>query len=337
VLKLFHSIFSAGPGATGPYPAELIERAIERAVDGTDPRLRALSGYQKMLRAAVIHAIDHVIALVDGLSAPLELNRAGYSGDPELRAFFSSIEQLLEILARDWTLDQWLKSPDGNAGHMIMLLLMQQQERQIFGVALEGDTLRRDVAQTTVSFANHRLVDPTSGENETRRLLKRRAFDHLLTLALGRIATARTQRSELERERELLRRKHTALATGRWGFDANGSEPPPDAEALQQQLTDIEAQLRALGAGAALLPAHLDLLVDTLAEAERHFWSARQTLVIDRLGFKQKQPDVTAPPLELTVLHNATGGRLVARLVGIARTELPPRPDLLRDAMRYLG
>jgi len=49
-------------------------------------------------------------------------------------------------------------------------------------VALEGNELRHDVVQVTVSFSKHRMVDPTSVEDDTRRLLKRRAFDHLLTL-----------------------------------------------------------------------------------------------------------------------------------------------------------
>ena len=78
MLQLFQSIFGAGP-QDEPYPDELISRAIERAVDGTDPRLRALPGYRKKLRAAVIHAIGHVVGLVDSLPVPLELSRAGFS------------------------------------------------------------------------------------------------------------------------------------------------------------------------------------------------------------------------------------------------------------------
>jgi hypothetical protein len=338
MLHLFQSIFGSDRDDTGSYPTGLIERAIERAVDGTDPRLRALSGYQKKLRAAVIHAIDHVMALVDGLPAPLALSAGAYASDPEVSAFFASGEHVRELLGRDATLHQWLKSAAGGAAQdIVTLLLMEQHERQVFGAALQGDAVVHDVAQTTVSFAKHRLLDPAGAESETRRLLKRRAFDHLLTLALARIGAARTERAELERERELLRRKHAALASGHWGFDDGGGDPPPDPQALQQQLTEIEAQLRALGTGAGLLTAHLDVVVDVLTQAEKHFWSAPEALVVDRMGVKQSKPGATAPALELTVLHNAAGRRLIARLVSISRAELPPARDLLREAQRALG
>ena len=337
MLQLFQSIFGSGRDDTAPYPPELIEQAIERAVDATDPRLRALSGYRKKLRAAVIHAIDHVVGLVDSLPAPLELNQANYTTKPELSAYFASVGHIRELLTLDPILNQWLKSPHGSADHIVMLLLMEQQERQVFGVALEGDMLRHDVAQITVSFAKHRLVDPAGAEDETRRLLKRRAFDHLLALALERITTAHAERDELERERYLLRRKCAALAAGQWGFDEAGGNTPPDPEVLQQQLAEIESQLKALGAGAGLLTAHLDIVVDVLTQAGRNFWVAGSPLIVDRLGVKQAQASELAPQIDLTVLHNAAGRKLVARLVGIARAELPPRRDLFREAQRYLG
>jgi hypothetical protein len=337
MLQLFQSIFGSGPEAA-PYPDELIERAIERAVDGTDPRLRALPGYRKKLRAAVVHAVDHVVRLVDSLPPALALDPARYTTEPELSAFFGSVDEIRRLLAIDPTLTEWRRSlPGRDAGNVVMLLLMEQQERHVFGVALEGEILRHDVAQTTISFAQHRLVDPDAAADETRRLLKRRAFDHLLALALGRITQAQTERGELERERYLLRRKREALAAGRWGFDAVSSGDRPDAAVLQQQLGEIEAQLAALGAGAGLLTAHLDQLVEVLGQAERQFWLTREPLVIDRMGVQQAKASASAPQIELTVLHNAAGGRLVARLVGVARADLPPPRDLLKEAQRYLG
>jgi hypothetical protein len=339
MLQLFHSIFGAGGRDAAPYPEELIRRAIERAVDVTDPRLRALPGYRTKLRAAVIHAIDHVIALVDDDARPsLELRRADFLVDPELSAYFVSAEHAREVLARDPVLNQWLKSLDGCAAeHIVMLLLMQQQERHVFGFALEGDMLRRDVAQTTFSFVQHRLLDPTGAEEDTRLLLKRRAFDHLLALALARIGAAHAERDELERERALLRRKHAALAAGHWSFHQCSGASPPHPHALQRQLDEIESQLTALGAGSGLLKAHLDIVVDVLTQAEHNLWATRGALAVDRMGIKQKRASARAPEISLRVLHSAAGDPLVARLVGIARAELPPPRDLLSEAQRYLG
>jgi len=338
LLQLFQSIFRSGPGDTPSHPAELITRAIERAVNGTDPRLHAVSGYQKNLRSAVIHAIDHVVALVDGLPAVLDLNPQSYGSDPEITAYFASVEHLREVLERDPTLNQWRRSGDGAiAEQAVMLMLMTLHERNSFGVALEGDVLRHDTAQTTVSFSKHQLVDPTGAEDETRRLLKRRAFDHLLALALGRMATAVAERGALERERDLLRRKRAALAAGQWGFDEPGDDKPSDPHALQQQLKDIESQLSSLGTGTELLKAHLDLLMDVLMHAEDNFWSAPSSLIVDRMGVKQTQATALAPEISLTVLHNAAGQNLIARVVRVGREVLPAQCDLLREAERYLG
>ena len=337
MLQLFHSIFGSGHD-DAPFPDELIQRAIERTVDGTDSRLRVVPGYAKKLRSAVTHAIDHVVALVDKLPAPLELDRTKFAIDPELIAYFASLTHAQEVLSIDPVLNDWLAVPDNAATeHIVMLLLMEQQERHVLGVALEGEILCRDVAQTTVSFADYRLLDPTAAEDDTRRLLQRRAFDHLLALSLEHINAAHTERDQLERERQLLRRKQAALTTGRWTFDYAESDTPPDPQALQHQLEEIESQLLSLGAGPSLLTAHLEIVVDTLSKAEQNFWLEHQPLIVNRMGIQQTQASTQAPQIELTLLRNVAGRRLVARLVGIARANLPPRRDLLHEAQRVLG
>ena len=102
---------------------------------------------------------------------------------------------------------------------------MEKQEKTIFGAALSGDIVIRDVPQVTVSFDGHRLLDPAEGEGETRRLLKRRAYDHLLSLALRRLTFVKMERSDLERRRALLQAKLNLLEREGWGFDlAEGSE-----------------------------------------------------------------------------------------------------------------
>ena len=58
------------------------------------------------------------------------------------------------------------------------------------------------VSQVAVSFAGHRLLDLSSDAHETRRLMLRRAYDHLLEVALGGIGSARTERADLKRQRD---------------------------------------------------------------------------------------------------------------------------------------
>jgi hypothetical protein len=337
MLKLFHSIFAGGE-RPGRYPESLVTAAIERAVDGTDPRLRAVSGYRRKLREPVVHAIDHVVGLVEDLEGPLELGSSLRASDPELLAFFASSEHMREVLSCDMTLRQFLRSPEAlGADHYVMLMMLVKQEKKVLGVALEGDVLRRDVWQDTVSFGKHRLVDPARSEEDLRRMLKRRAFDHLLGLALGRIAAVREERQELEQHRSLLRTKSKALAEGHWGLGATDGKEPPDPQALERRIAEIETQLSKVGAGPTVLNAHLEIVADVLAHADTSLWAERSTICVDRMGVKQAQPSEQVPEVGLTVLHNAKGRSEVARLVGVARAEIPPPRDLVQEAGRYLG
>jgi len=337
MFKLFQSIFGTTAEAHGKYSEKLIDDAIERAVDATDARMRAVSGYRKNLRPAIIHALDHIVAIVDGLAPPLALSRSAFGSNAEVSDFFASVEDMNHILARDAEMRQWQQSAGSAlADRVVALLLMTLNERNVLGVALEGDQLRHDVAQVTVSFGKHRFADPTADEQETRRMLMRRAGDHLLSLALGRIAESQGERRELQRERDLLRLKVKALAGGHWGFDSGGDDgaAATDPEAVERRLAEIDGQLAALGSGQ--LQAHLDILIDTLTRAEDHFRSERSTLCIDRQGIQQSQPGPMAPEIDLTVLRNAVGQSLVVRLVSIERHDLPPPPDLLREGQRFL-
>jgi hypothetical protein len=340
VLQLFQSIFRPGADKAGAYPEDLIERATERAVDATDRRLRAVGGYKKRLRPAVIAAIDHVVELVDRLPPPLELSRPNFSASAELNAYFASVDHMNATLSRDAEMRQWQKAPDSALAERVhALLTMDMNERNVLGVALDGDELRHDVAQVTVGFSQHRLLDATGQEDDTRRLLKRRAYDHLLSLALAAIAGAQGERVDLERERDLLRSKLAALAAGHWGFGDDAGEgadaAPPDPQALQQRIQDIDAELGKLSTGK--LQTHLDLVAGVLSDAPKNLHGETLTLCVDRQGVKQAQPTPLAPPITLTLLHNAAGRSLVVRMVGIARADLPPPPDFLREAQRYLG
>ncbi len=321
MLRLFQSLFG-GDTTAGNYPESLVREAIERAVDGTDPWIRAVSGYKKKLRPAVLRAIDHVVALVDGMPPPLELSIENYAdGDPRLRRFFISADELQTFIASERNLAAFRKGPEGASPRVVAMLAMEKQERGNIGVDLSGDVVMRDVPQTTVSFEGHRLVAPSGSEAETRRLLKRRAFDHLLSLALGRIAIIKTERVNLERYRTLLQSKLNLLQRGGWGFDSADSPESMDEAKLEEMLGRIEKQLMEVGGDDRALEAYLDIVADVLSRPEEHLWSTRTTLIVDRLGIKRGEPADDAPELTLDELCNAGGQRLIVSLVTLSDTQ----------------
>lgn len=334
MLRLFKSIF--GGEEPGRYPDSLVDAAVERAVDGTDSRLRTLPGYRKTLRAPVIHAIDHVVTIIDSLPTPLPIDRSAYASDPRLTTLFASFDRVLDVLVHAEALGEFLALPGNRQGQVTALLLAEPVEKQVLGIERDGEMLRRDVAQTSVSFSGHRVVDFALSEEETRRQLKRRAFDHLLSLALMRIAETESERASLGSQRALLLRKLKALQGGGWSF-GEGQEPPPDAAALQAELDAAEQQLAALGTDDRTLHAHLEITATLLAEAEQHFWATPLELRLDRMNIQRDVQDASARQIEFQALHNARGQQAVMLLVSIAPGDVPQREDFFTAATRYLG
>jgi len=335
-LKLFQSIFGRGE-TRGRYPEALIEAAIERAVDGSDPRLRLLPGYRRHLRRPVIQAADHVVALVDAMAAPVAAGRREHATDPRLGALFASASDMLAIFARDRELADFLATAESRGEPRITtLLLCERTQRNILGMEVVGDQVRRDVPQVVVTFSGHRLLDPRGHEAETRRQLKRRAFDHLLTLALARIAEAHVERADLVRQRDLLRRKLTALERGGWSFES-APDVQEDAAELTAELEAITAQLGALGAEGGLLRAHMEIVTEVLSTAERQLWGEDITLCLDAMNVERPIQDPSARRSALRELHNARGRRAVLLPLSLSPSDLPAREDFLTAAQRVLS
>ena len=334
-MKLFQSIFG-GREAVGRYPETLIDMAIERAVDGTDSRLRLVPGYRKRLREPVIHAIDHVVALVDGIPAPVATGPGDYRNDLRLPALFASSEDMLQVFARDRALSEYLAGAEGRGAERVTaLLLARREERNILGMDLVGDQVRRDVAQVTVGFSGHHLLEPRTSEEESRRFLKRRAFDHLLALALAQITEARVERADLTRQRDLLLRKLQAMKRGTLSFDRPEAGQADEA-GLQEELDTVSRQLQGLGADAGVLKSHLEVVAERLREAERQVRSQEVHLCLSPMNIRLDPGDPSGRRIVLQELQNARGERAVMLPVTIAPRDLPRREDFVTAAERYL-
>ena len=334
-MRLFQSIFGRGE-TVGRYPETLIEAAIERAVDGTDPRLRLLPGYRKRLREPVIHAIEQVVALVDALPARVPAGVEGYRNDVRLAALFASAGEMLRVFSRDKALSELLAGKDGvGAERVSALLLARLEEKNILGMDLVGDQVRRDVAQVSVSFSGHLLLEPRTNDEDTRRFLKRRAFDHLLTLALGQITEARVEREDLKRQRDLLQRQLEALRRGARIFEGPESGQPDEA-VLQSELDAISLHLQEVGADEGVLEAHLEIVTEGLGQAERRLWSDEIRLFLGPLNIRCDPNHPSARQVVLQELHNARGAAAVMLPIAIRPRDLPPPQDFVTEAERYL-
>jgi hypothetical protein len=317
MLRLFKSFFS-GQDEAGQYPEELVKEAIERAVDGTDPWLRGLSGYKRKLRPAVIKAIDHVVSLVDGFDQPIKVTRDCYSSSPLLKAYFISAREMHSILTNDSAQKEFQKSH--RFAESYALLAMEKQERKVFGSEMVGETIVRDVPRVTVSFSGHRLIDPTQSEMETRRMLKRRAFDHLLTLALDKIVNMRDERETLTRNRTLLQAKLNILRGGQWGFDEEKESVVPKVSDVEAKLEQIESQLLERGGDDRAIEAHLEVVKNVLGKADEHLWATDETVILDPMGVKRNQASEDNPKISLKRLQNTAGRSVTVSMIHLPET-----------------
>ena len=136
MFKLFANIFDRDDANKSRLPESLIKDAIERAVDGTDPRVRAVPGYARTLKRSVIHAVEYVIQLVDSLPEPVPLTHAARQDHPVLGALFYSAARLDEIVGRDAELLKFCRTQRPVPAAVTALLVAEKTEKRGFGFGL---------------------------------------------------------------------------------------------------------------------------------------------------------------------------------------------------------
>lgn len=315
MLKLFEQIFRHDTRPAKSYPDELIRRAIERAVDATDPRVRILSSYQKKMRPAAIHAIDCVVQLVTSLSRPVPMSAADWGSQAVLGAMFASAESLRAVISCDRACRDFAATNTHFTEPVTALLLAKFSQKHTYGYDLVDDKTVGDVPLTVVSFDDHRLIGLATQDSETRRLLQLRAFDYLLALALEEITTAKDLRQDLVARKKLLKVKLDIV------LRSNGSlvdEPSrDDRHGLQQKMDAIEAALHEAGADDDVLQRNLTIIIETLAGAEQRLRLEKQTLYIDNLHYLRTAEDQRAAPVPVQMLRDAHAREMAAQLVTI--------------------
>jgi hypothetical protein len=263
-----------------------------------------------------------VVALVDALPPPLPVSLRGYGEDKKLKAFFISTVDMKKITREDRNLGEFLKGLQGAASQVIALLAMEKQEKMILGAELSGDIVIRDVPQVAISFEAHRLIDPAGNEKETRRHLKLRAFDHLLSLALKRLTIVKSERKDLERRRELLQAKLNLLERWGWGFDVPGSGIILDVDEVEKLLGQIEAQLLELGGNDHMLEKYLEIVADVLGRPEDYLWATNEKIFINRMGIKRGEAAIDTSELTFYEFRNSEGQCLAMMLVTFQAEDL---------------
>ena len=77
---------------------EVLQRAIDKAVTLTNPRLRLLDGYHDRLAPVVRHTMAYLREAVLALPPAIRISESNWSSDPVLRAFFAGAADIPKAL-----------------------------------------------------------------------------------------------------------------------------------------------------------------------------------------------------------------------------------------------
>jgi len=310
-------------------------------VETVDPRLKLVPDCQKKLGAGVRCTVKYLRSLVPEPPPPINLSRKTWQNDPRVNAFFAAAEDVPRVMGRSKELRAFFDDPaNAGAGEAVALLAMEMREQNVLGVAMEGSMLKHDVAQTTVSFADHRIVMPAQSLADARFELGKRILRGLTQVALQRIEAIQSRQQDLEQAQAQLATRLRVLQGRTAGLHSLAEDPDahnPEIEALRQKLEQTQSQLSDAKMSLSTLDGYIEQINDVLMHPEQHVKLEMLRLRVNRMGIKVAE-DSAEPASDLTLARISVGPELtrVVAAVKCARDDMPPREDLLAQAARYL-
>jgi hypothetical protein len=228
--------------------AELTE-AVQRVVQMSAPVVGTLRNCRRNLRGPVETALAYIDQTVAFIPGPLPLSPKTWDQHPLLQALFVGADEIKTFLWADRRLKSFFaRHPEPQAW---ALLTATRCERTIFGTAVEGEIVRRDVAQTAVEFRDHRILDPAVTLAETRHELRARAMAALVTPVVERALQQRSLQDELREQQRILSVQLKIQQTRPVHPDAQSpgeGEKGASGNGASGILADIDRQIRELSA-----------------------------------------------------------------------------------------
>ena len=268
-MGFFDWLFSSGDAKEG---GERLKAAVDRVIEGTDPRLKAIGGARERLAPAVERALVYAQGVIGQIPAGIELVPENWSATPLLKAFFTRPADIADTLSVSQDLRTFLKSSAATGiDTLFAVVAATRVERTVLGSAMEGGILRQDVAQKTVSFSDFRIAGFSRSEADVRRTLEDFVLEQLVLAALRDVASNKQRSDQLGAYRQLLLTRLRLLeqsgAGGNAMLDA-GPRESIDLGRLRTQLAANEAELNELKPANVGLESYLNPVIEALHNAE---------------------------------------------------------------------
>jgi hypothetical protein len=296
---------------------------IDRIVNATDKRLAYVKDYRRALREPVLAARDRMREAVARIPGPVEVGARAWSADDTVRALFARAGDIAPAFSNDEGVRGFFARHP--ATDCVAMLGLEKHEKRVLAADLHGDSVHAEVARTTVSFAEPRILAPGVDEATVRTELATRAIEHLAMRALERVGAMRLQRQELEKERALLTAQLKLAAQKGAGLGAIAGSGFAKSE-LEH---DLELTVRELEAAASkqLLPALLEEIAAALGAAGDYLTIEPCAIALDAMNFRVEAsaPQAVVPRIAiLTLTGRGSFGVMLARF-GRAELKAPAR------------
>ena len=345
MASLFERVAAAlfGGGSSAPDdPAEkqLVADMTELVVETVDTRVRMNPGYQRKLSGCVNCCIAHLRSIAAGGFEPLLLTRAAWSSDPRVNAFFATADDVPACLGRSTELRAFFDNPvNQGVDEAFALLGMKKEEKTVLAPKLEGDGVRHDVAQVTVSFSGHRIIAPTATLQATRVEIGRRVFQRLAQVALSRIVAVDMKATELQEHKAYLGARLRLLNLARDGMEGIVKDPATigeETKALERDLKQTVNDYVEAKSSLASLDGYIKHIADVFEHPEQHVSLTRTPLRVSQMGMKVDD-DHQGAVNDLMLAELAIGDfRAAVAIVRCPRSAVPAKEDLIAKAERSL-
>jgi hypothetical protein len=321
MLEFLNALFSHPSHRLDELNPTLTDQALERAIDGTDPRIRALDHYRERLRGPIDTTIRHIVQLIAALPAPIPFDLDRFSELPFLRALFVTPRDLEQCLIRLTQTHEYQDNPGLlTASPLYGLMTVEMEDRRIFGMEVVGDHLQRDVIQETINFKDQTFLGLGASEDESRRRLRICAFDYLVEQAL----TCQTRQRMDSMPRRgggcPLTEKLTVMQQGYWGLGLSGSIQAKGY--LEADIQRIQSAIRTTGHLSLPLEDSLDCLIEVFSRPEDYLEAETRTLHIDLRGIRQASPVKDGFNLDLSLIKTSEGASRIVQFGTIPRTSI---------------
>ncbi len=321
MLEFLNALFSHPSHRLDELNPTLTDMALERAIDGTDPRIRALDHYRERLRGPIDTTIRHIIQLISALPEPIPFDLERFSELPFLRAVFVTPRDLEQCLIRLTQTHDYQDDPSLlMTSPLYGLMIVEMEDRRIFGMEVVGDHLQRDVIQETVNFKDPSFLGLGASEDESRRKLRICAFDYLVEQALTCQTQLRMDSMPRRGARCPLTEKLSVMQQGYWGLGFSGSDHGKGY--LEEDIQRIQSAIRTTGHLSIPLEESLECLIEVFSRPEDYLFADTVTLHLDLRGIRQPGPVKGGFNLELSLLKTSEGISRIVQFGQIPRTSI---------------